>query len=526
MKVLISDNISPQGIEILKRVPEIEVDIKTKLSNEELKEIIKDYDGLIIRSGTKVTAEIIDAATNLKVIGRAGIGVDNVDIGEATKKGIVVMNTPGGNNITTAEHAISLLLSLTRNIPQATTSLKSGKWEKGKFIGCEICNKTLGVIGIGNIGSIVADRALGLKMNVIAYDPYISQESASKIGVELVSLDELFKRSHFITIHVPITEETRHLIDREAFNKMRDRVMIINCARGGIIDEEALYEAIVSGKVAGAALDVFEKEPPGDNPLLKLNNVICTPHLGASTDEAQINVAIAVAEQVVDYLVNGIIKNAVNVPSVSGEILKVLKPYIDLAEKLGSFQVQISKGGLEEISVEYSGEVSKYNVAPITLSLLKGLLSPILGEGVNYVNAPIIAKERGIRVIESKRSEVEDFASLITTKVRTKNEENIIAGAIFGKRDPRIVRIDDFFLEAIPEGYILVIHNIDKPGVIGNIGTTLGKNSINIAGFQLGREKIGGKAISLLHVDSSVPKKVIEEIKKLPNIISVIQVKL
>jgi len=379
-KVLVSDTLSVEGIEIFKNTPGIEVDVMTNLTPDELKGVIKDYDGLAIRSATKVTKEIIDCAEKLTVIGRAGIGLDNVDINAASKRGIVVMNTPGGNTITTGEHAIAMMLSLARKIPQATASMKAGKWEKNKFMGNEFFNKTLGIIGIGRVGTIVADRALGLKMNVVAYDPFISPSAAEKIGIVLVSLEDLLKKSDFITVHTPSTKDTKGMINAAAFAKMKKGVFIINCARGGIVVEKDLHDALVSGKVAGAALDVFEEEPTKNKDLVALDNVICTPHLGASTDEAQINVAIAIAEQIAGFLTRGEIRNAVNFPSVSAELLSVIQPYVNLAEKLGRFEAQIIKGGLREVIVEYNGEILNYNVAPITISLLKGLLTPILNE--------------------------------------------------------------------------------------------------------------------------------------------------
>ena len=521
MKILVSDKLSPKGVEIFEKAEGIEVEVKTKLPPEDLKAIIGEYDGLVIRSATKVKPEIIEAADNLKVIGRAGSGLDNVDIPAASKKGIVVMNTPGGNTITTAEHAISMMLALSRKIPQATASMKSKKWEKSKFMGSEIYNKTLGVMGIGSIGSVVADRARGLRMNVLAYDPFLSPERAEKLGVELVSLDELLERADYITIHVPKSKETINLVNKELFSKMKDGVFLINCARGGIVNEKDLCDAIKSGKVAGAALDVFEKEPPdSDNPLLDLDEVICTPHLGASTEEAQEKVAVAIAEQMVDYLLKGTIMNAANVPSVDSEILATIRPYLDLAERLGSFQGQVISGGLEQVSIEYSGEVAALEVAPITVSLLKGLLYPALKEDVNYVNAPVIAKERGVKVIESTTSESEDFTSLITLKVKTNKEERLVAGTIFGKSDPWIVQVDQFRIEAVPDKYMLLFHTHDRPGVIGNIGSSLGKHGINISRMQFGREKVEGKSLLILSTDGPVSSEIIELMKKLPNIIS------
>lgn len=527
MKVLVSDSLSERGIEIMKNAPGVEVDVNTKLRPDELKRIIKDYHGLVVRSATKVTANIISAAENLKVIGRAGTGVDNIDTAAATRRGIVVMNTPGGNTITTAEHTIAMMMALARKIPQATISMKRGEWEKKRFEGAELFNKTLGILGVGNIGSIVADRALGLKMDVIAYDPYISEDTARRIGIGLVTLDELYARSDFISIHVPLTNETRNMINADAFRKMKKGVRIINCARGGIVDEKALYNAIKAGVVCGAALDVFEKEPlPSDSPLLGLEEVITTPHLGASTLEAQENVAQAIAEQIVAYLLKGIVKNAVNVPSIPAELLENLGPYITLAERLGGLQGQLLTGGVEEVVVEYSGEVVDYDVAPITIAAIKGILDQLMDQYVNFVNAPYIAKERGIRVVEVKTSRPIDFASSVTIRVRTRDRENLVEGALFGKREPRIVRIDKFFIDAVPEGYLLILHNYDKPGVIGNIGTLLGANNINIARLHLGRETVGGEAVSVWNIDTPLSERVISKLLRLPNIISAKVVKL
>ncbi len=520
MKVLISDNISPKCIDILRKSG-LEVDVKTGMKPEELKARIGDYHGLIIRSATKVTSEVIDAATNLKVIGRAGSGLDNVDRTAATKKGIVVMNTPGGNTITTAEHTISLMLSLARKIPQATMSMKTGKWEKKKFMGVELFNKTLGVIGIGNIGSQVAKRAQGLAMNVLAYDPFLSEDKAKAMGVEKVDLQELFGRSDFITIHTPLTPETKNMINKETIKMMKNSVRIINCARGGIINEKDLYDALIDGKVAGAALDVFEKEPPENNPLLTHDNVIATPHLGASTKEAQENVAIAVAEQVVDYLIHDTIRNAVNFPPIPPGQLARLQPYINLAEKLGGFAAQIFKGGVTEISIEYRGEASEINTAPITIAAIKGFLTPILEETVNFINAPIIAKERDIEVKETKSTDAGDYQSMVVIRLKAKDKESYLAGTLFSKKDPRIVAIDNFKVEIVPYGELLFIYNNDKPGVIGNIGTLLSKNNINIARMHFGRETLGGRAISVVTIDTPATPQIIEEIKKLPNILSV-----
>jgi D-3-phosphoglycerate dehydrogenase / 2-oxoglutarate reductase len=521
-RVLVSDKLSAQGMDILRAAPDIEVDEAVGLKPPELAAKIPPYHALIVRSGSTVTAEVIAASANLRVIGRAGIGVDNIDVEAATKKGIVVMNTPGGNNVTTAEHAISMMLALARSIPQATASMKSGKWEKGRFTGSEVFNKTLGVVGIGNIGSLVADRALGLKMRVIAYDPFISQEAAQRLGVELVSLDELYARSDFITVHTPLMPETRGLVGKDAFAKMKKGVRIINCARGGIVDEEVLAAAIASGKVAGAALDVFSKEPPPpEHPLLKLDHVICTPHLGAATDEAQVNVSIAIAQQVVNYLTRGVIQDAVNVPSISPELLEVLGPYLTLGEKLGSLQAQLLTAAPREVAIEYAGEVANYDVKALTLSVLRGLLNRVLeSSAVNYVNAPAIARERGIKIIESKTSQSKGFLNLMTVQISTAKGISTVAGAIFGQRVIRLVRINDFFLDADPQGFILMLNNRDVPGVVGSVGTLLGEAKVNIARLELGRERIGGLAISLIHVDDEVPAAVLERLRTLPNIIS------
>jgi len=525
-KVLISDPLSNKGLEILGKAKGLKYDIKSGLPPEELKKIIPEYDAIVVRSETKLKAEIIEAADRLKVIGRAGIGLDNVDLAAATKKGIVVMNTPQENAIAAAEHTIALMLSISRKIPQATSSMKGGKWEKKKYMGVELYNKTLGIIGIGIIGTIVADRARGLKMKVIAYDPYLSKEAAEKKGVDLVSFDEVLGRSDFISVHTPLTDETRNLVDKNAFKKMKDGVILINCARGGIINEKDLYDAIKEGKVAGAALDVFEKEPAIGNPLLELEEVICTPHLGASTAEAQENVAIAIAHQIVDYLLLGEARNAVNMPMVSPDILPFLRPYLRLGEKLGSCLGQISNYAIEEVVIEYHGEVVEYGTKPITISVLKGLLTPFVGETVNFVNAQVMAKERGIRITESTRAEAEDFASLIAITARSRMEQNYIAGTLFGRKELRIVKLNDFFIEAIPEGYILLVNNYDRPGVIGNIGAALGSRNINIATMQFGRDRMGGNAISLLHLDTPLPPGMLGDILRLPNIISVRQIQL
>jgi D-3-phosphoglycerate dehydrogenase len=527
MKVLVSDKLSEAGVEILKRAPGLSVDVKTGLTPEELKEIIGEYDGLAIRSATKVTAEILEAASRLKVVGRAGIGVDNVDIPEASQRGVVVMNTPGGNTVTTAEHAISMMCALARQIPQADASMKAGRWDKKLYMGVELFNKTLGIVGIGNIGSIVADRAQGLKMSVIAYDPYMSEEAASKLGVELVELDDLYKRADFISIHTPKTEETQNLINMEAFKKMKPEVRVINCARGGIVNEADMAEALKGGLVAGAAFDVFGSEPMEEgNPLRELDNVILTPHLGASTDEAQENVATAVAHQIADYLVNGTITNALNVPSVSGEILPKVQPYLELAEKLGSLVSQLADFAPKTVEIRYGGSVQELPLESMTISVLKGVLEPVLGVGaVNFVNAPVLAQDRGLKYNEVKSSKDEDYSNLIEVTLAANGEEMSVAGFIFEGREPRIIQLGGFSMEAIPEGIVLVLSNEDRPGVIGNLGSTLGTHGINIASMQIGRDKPGGQALSFLQIDDDPGPEVLAELAKLPHIKKVTKVK-
>jgi len=518
-KVLVTDKLSPRAVQILQQTEGLEVEVRNKLTPQELLQIIGDFHALLIRSATKVTEEVLEAGKMLKVIGRAGVGVDNVDVPAASARGVLVMNTPGGNTITTAEHALSLLLSLARNVPQATASMKAGRWEKDRFIGVEVYQKTLGIIGLGRIGSEVARRAKGLMMEVIAYDPFISAEVAREMGVQLVDLDQVFSDSDFITIHAPLTEDTRNLINRGTISRMKDGVRIVNCARGGIVNEADLYEALKSGKVAGAALDVFEKEPLLESPLLELDNFICTPHLGASTTEAQENVGIAIARQVVDYLKRGVIRNAVNAPSLEPEVLAEIQPYLILAEKLGCLQSQLAEGRIEEIRIEYRGEIANLEVAPLTVAVVKGVLTPLLQEAVNTVNALPFARGRGIRVVESRSGQDEDFASVIVVGIKTDRGQSEAAGTIFKKREPRVIRIDQFRLEAIPEGHILIFSNLDTPGVLGKIGTMLGESQVNIANIQLSREKAGGRALSLVNVDQPVPAETMERLRRLPNII-------
>ncbi|MBE9581266.1 MAG: phosphoglycerate dehydrogenase [Proteobacteria bacterium] len=521
MKVLVSDKLADVGVKMFEEAEGIEVDVNVGLAPEELKAMIGDYEALVIRSATKVTGEIIKAASRLKVIGRAGIGLDNVDIPAATKQGIAVMNTPEGNVVTTAEHAIAMMLALSRNIPQGTASLKAGRWEKKKLQGKEIFNKTLGVLGYGRIGSIVADRARGLKMQVIVHDPYVNRALVEQAGFEVVSLEDLYRRSDYITVHVPKLKETINMVNKEGFDRMKPGVMIIHCARGGIVNEKDLTEALRTGKVGGAALDVFETEPPSPSPLFEFENVICTPHLGASTAEAQTNVAVAVAEQIICYLQTGTIINAVNVPSVTGDLLAKLRPYLSLAERMGSLQAQLAEGAIQEITIMYSGDFVGLDMAPVTTAALKGLLSPFLKDEVNFINAPVLAKERGIKVVESRSVETEDYTNLVTVNAAAAEGSNTVSGTIFGKHEPRIVRINNFRLEVIPEGHLLLIHNVDKPGAIGSIGTVLGKHNVNIARMYVGQEKDGGRNVIFLDTDTPVAPETLEELQALPLIKSV-----
>ena len=526
MRVLVSDDLSDAGIRILQEPPEIDVDINTGLSLEDLKAIIGRYHGLVIRSATKVTDEIIEAADNLKVIGRAGIGLDNVDIPAASRRGIVVMNTPEGNSITTAEHTVAMMMTLSRNIPEGTISLKQGKWEKKRLQGRELYNKTLGLIGVGKIGRIVADRARGMKMKVIAYDPYLRPEALDELDVEPVSFEELLERSDYVSIHTPRTDETTNLINKKTLAKMKKGAMLVNCARGGIVNEDDLYETLKSGHLGGAALDVFTSEPPGHMELMELPNFICTPHLGASTKEAQDNVAKDVAEQIVAYLLHGTVKNAVNVPSIGPELVNILRPYASLAEKMGSLQAQLVDSGILEVEISFSGKVAEYDVPPLTTAMLKGLLTPILKDDVNFVNASLVASDRGIKVVESKTKTSEDFASLIKLRVKSVEGSNIVSGTIFGKTLPRILRLNDFYLEAIPEGHMLMIENEDVPGVIGLISTVLGKHNVNISRMHVGQERAKRQNVVLLTTSVSVNDEVLEVICGLEGVFSARRIEL
>ncbi|OGX29799.1 MAG: phosphoglycerate dehydrogenase [Omnitrophica WOR_2 bacterium RIFCSPLOWO2_12_FULL_51_24] len=512
-KLLVSDALSEEGLKVLKDEKELQVDVKLKLSPEELKAIIKDYDALVVRSSTKVTKDIIDAATKLKVIGRAGVGLDNVDAEAASKRGIIVMNTPAGNTISTCEHTWSLMLSMSRNVPNANASLKEGKWDRNRYMGVELYGKTLGIIGLGRIGTEVARRAMAFGMKVIACDPYLTVEKANELGIELVEVQDVIKQADYITVHTPLTNDTKHMIGDKEFEQMKPGVRIVNCARGGIIDEAALIRALDSGKVAGAALDVYENEPPKDFAIFKHDKLVATPHLGASTEEAQVNVAVEVSRQVADALLGRGCRNAVNIPCVDPEIYKILRPYITLAEKMGLVIGQLAEGRIQEIKIQYSGDLIAHDLASVTIAFLKGMLTPILQETVNFVNASIIAKERGIKIVETKSSQIEEFANLITIEAKTDKMKTVVAGTLSSRKEPRLVKINDFYVDAETQGYLLILSNEDKPGIIGQIGTVLGQHKINIAGMTLGRTKAGGIAMTVLNLDEQVPDAVMKEIR-------------
>ncbi len=526
-RILVSDPLSEEGIKILKEVKEFQVDVITDLKPDKLKEVIKDYDALIVRSATKVTKDILASASRLKAIGRAGVGLDNVDLDAATQKGVIVMNTPSGNTMSTAELTMSMVLALSRNIPQANASTKKGEWKRSKFMGVELYGKVLGVVGFGRIGSEVAKRSLSFGMKILAFDPFLSKEVAEGLGVEIVELKELLERADYISVHTPLTDETRHMISTEQFASMKKGVRVINCARGGIIDESALIQAIKDGKVAGAAFDVFEAEPvSADSELLKLDNVIMTPHLGASTEEAQVNVAIEVAEIVRDALLGRGIHNAANYPCLEAEVCKFLDPYINLAEKMGMFSGQLAEGRYQELNISYSGEIAQYDLSPLTMALVKGMLSPIMQETVNFVNAISIAKSRGIKIKETKSSNEGEFVNLLQLEVKTDKETRRIFGTLSPNKMPRIVKIDNYYLELSPLGEIVMIQNWDRPGIIGNLGTLFGKYDINIAAMTFGRDKPAGRAISILNVDASVSADLLDKIKGVENVLSVRVIKI
>jgi len=518
-KVLISDALSPRAADIL-TARGIDVDFLPGLPVEELKTRIGGYDGLAVRSATKVTSGLIERAEKLKVIGRAGIGVDNIDVAAATQRGIVVMNTPYGNSITAAEHTIGMLFALCREIPAADRSTQAGKWEKSRFMGVELTGKTLGIIGCGNVGSVVAERALGLRMKVIAYDPFLSAERSIDLGIERVSLDALLPRADFITLHTPLTEATRNLIDAAAIAKMKRGVRLVNCARGGLVVENDLAAALDTGHVAGAAIDVFVDEPALKNPLFGRDNVVATPHLGAATSEAQENVGLQIAEQMADFLLTGAVSNAVNMPSLTAEEAKRLNPYMKLAEQLGSFAGQLTETGIAAVAVEYEGAVAELNVKPLTAIALTGLLSPQLTT-VNMVNAPVICRERDIRVSETRRAEPVDYQTLIRVIVTSERRTREVAGTLFAGDKPRIVSVEGIPLEAELGGNMLFVRNYDKPGFIGALGNALGAAEVNIATFHLGRTAPGQDAIALVEVDQPLNPVILDTVQGLPNVIQV-----
>ncbi|MEM7267947.1 MAG: phosphoglycerate dehydrogenase [Pseudomonadota bacterium] len=520
-KVLISDKLSEAAVQIF-RDRGVEVDFQPDLGKDpaKLKSIIGEYDGLAVRSATKATAEIIDAADNLKVIGRAGIGVDNIDIAAASAKGVVVMNTPFGNSITTAEHAIAMMFAAARQIPAADASTQASKWEKSKFMGVEITGKTLGLIGAGNIGSVVASRALGLKMKVIAFDPFLSADKAQELGIEkMEDLAEMLGRADFVTLHLPKTEKTANILSADMVKAMKPGARLINCARGGLVDEEAVREALESGHLAAAAFDVFAVEPAKDNVLFGAPNFVATPHLGAATNEAQENVALQVAEQMSDYLMQGAISNAINAPSVTAEEAPVLKPWIALCETLGGFAGQVTESAIKEIEIEYVGVVGDLNLKPLTAALVASLLKPLVGEGgVNMVSAPLVARERGVKIAETRKDAQGAYGSYVRLTVVTESQTRSVAGTVFSDGKPRFIQIKGIGLEAEPQPFMLYTTNADMPGYIGALGTTLGALNVNIATFALGRAEQGGEAIAMLGVDEVIPETTLAQIRKLPQV--------
>lgn len=526
LKILVCDGMHESGLAILQGFRELQVDVPEQISPLEVKESISQYDAVVVRSRTRITAEVLRDACRLKVIGRAGTGVDNIDVQAASARGILVMNTPGANAMAAAEHTLAMILSLARHVPQATQSMKEGRWEKKRFVGTELFHQTLGIIGLGKIGSIVADRAIAMKMDVIAYDPHILPEAAAILGVESVSLDELLARSDFITLHTPSTAETRRIINRENLAKTKPGVRIINCARGDLVDEDALHEFLRSGHVAGAALDVFAQEPPKGSPLLKLDNVVLTPHLGASSIQAQANVSRTIASQIADYLLYGIIRNAVNFPSINPKDYEKIRPYLVLAERLGSLQGQICSP-VQRLEIEYSGsELETLPLQPLTQTVIKGLLDPVLAEKVNLVNAPLLLRERQIELLASSTSEAPGYTGMITVRVRGKKGESSAAGTVFPGGELRLVRLNNYRLEAELEGINLIVQNLDKPGTIGFIGTTLGNFNVNIANMHLSRTPQRDRAIAIIRIDEEAPQEALDALRTHPNIVSVEQFKL
>jgi len=520
-KVLVSDPIAEAGIAHMREVAD--VDVRLGMSPDELIAAIGEYDALAVRSETKVTADVLAAARNLKIIGRAGVGVDNIDVKAATEKGVVVVNSPEGNTIAAAELTVAMLLSMARNIPQADASLRAGRWDRKKFTGTEVYGKTLGVVGLGKIGGEVARRAHAFEMTVLAYDPFATAEKARDYGAELVTLEEIYQRSDFVTLHVPLNDQTRGMIGPAQLEKMKTGVRIINCARGGLVDEQALADAIQSGKVAGAAFDVFSKEPvPADNPLLSLTQNVVTPHLGASTEEAQVNVAIDIAEQIADYLRGKPARAAVNMPALSAEALETAQPYLNLGEKIGSLHTQLARDldgrgrPIESVEVFFQGDFGDMPTNPVTRAVLAGILSPILSGPVNLVNAPVLASARGIKVTESSSASTPEYSAMLTVKARTPSSERTICGAVFGANDVRIVHIDHYRVDISPFGHMILTQHTDRPGIIGGVGTLLGGNGVNIAGMNVGREQEGGRALMILMVDDPISDELMQQIRAIP----------
>lgn len=519
MKILVCDPISERGLAVLRSEAGVSVDVHLKKTEDELCAIVADYEAVVVRSETKITKKILEQAAKLKVVGRAGVGIDNIDVEAATQKGVVVVNTPDGNTISAAELTMGMMLAMARHIPQADQSLRTGQWNRSKYVGVELHNKKLGIIGFGKIGSEVGRRSKAFGMEVMAYDPYMNAEAAKRSGIEAVELDKLLKESDIITVHMPLTSETKHLICKEQFAKMKDGVRLLNVARGGIIDEKDLYEAIVSKKVAGAALDVYEKEPTTESPLFGLPEVIVTPHLGASTEEAQVNVAIDVSYEILRVLRGEPVQNAVNIPFIKPELRAVLEPYAVLTEKLGKLASCMAQGPIDDIEIRYVGEVATYDLGSLTNTFLKGLLRPALHEAVNYVNAPLVARQRGIGVREIKSAETEDYTNKVIVTIRGKNKwERSFAGTVFKNNEMRILRIDQFALDIQPTGNLLIIQQKDRPKLVGQIGMILGDYDINIAGMQLDREEQGGNALMILTVDHPVPEDIMAKIAQVKDI--------
>ncbi len=515
-KVLVADPLEEVGVNMLKEIAE--VDVRTKLSEDELCQIVGDYDALVVRSETKVTRRVIEHGLKLKVVGRAGVGVDNIDVDAATEKGIFVVNAPSAITTATAEHTFALLMALVRKIPQAFASLCNGKWERTKFVGAQLQGKTIGIVGLGRIGTQVARYAKAFGMRVIGCDPFISQERARQLGIELRDLEELLREADIVTLHVPLTRETRKMIDARAISLMKDGAVLVNAARGGVVEEEALYDALVSGKLAGAALDVFEQEPPKEGStsfkLLQLENVVATPHLGASAREAQEEAAVEVARQVMAVLRGDFPTTAVNIPAIPPDLLQLLRPFMDLSDRMGRFLSQLVRGRVEEVRLYYAGMLSEFETEPITRAFLKGLMEMRLPETVNLVNAPALARSRGIRVTEERSTQPTDYASLIIASVRTHQEERSVSGTTFHGVGPRIIQINGYRVDVLPEGYAIVVEQIDRPGIIGRVGTLLGQHGINIAFMQVGRKEIGGRAVMVIMVDTPAPPELLEQIRQ------------